>query len=77
MERHQKPVRVKSYSVVFTPPEGGAPITRTSEFTQVQASTIGAVLHQDGLELCAAQRLCETWTMMNRNYQYNVELVSA
>lgn len=42
----------------------GDSYTEVETFTQVQASEFGAVVEPDGLNVVAAQRLCDHWTKL-------------
>jgi hypothetical protein len=55
--------------------------TKLRPFTQAQADEVGAVLETDGINIVAAQRLCEKWTKRGSRgdirYSYRVPFCKA
>lgn len=57
-------LKVRQYVRIVRNINTGDSYTETIPFTQVQASEFGAVVEPDGLNVVAAQRLCDHWTKL-------------
>ena len=68
--------RVLKYEATVYYASTGSSHTKQYAFTQAQADEVGAVLETDGINIIAAQKLCEKWTRRgNRSdirYSYRI-----
>lgn len=64
--------RVLGYEATVLYRRTGVSETRRGLFTQAQASEVGALLHADGLELDAAEKLCAYWTWCGCYYDLQI-----
>ena len=73
--------RVARYEATVYYSSTGSSHTKLYPFTQAQADEVGAVLETDGINIVAAQQLCEKWTKRGTHgdirYTYRIPFCKA
>lgn len=68
--------KVDKYEATAYYTSTGSSHTKLYAFSEAQAAEIGAVLEEDGIDIVAAQRLCEKWTKRGQHtsihYTYRI-----